>query len=77
MLGGYLLFSSDPGATSLCGAIVALCGMSVYTYLNLRGPNESPPASSKQLLSKQSSLSSKPKASADDEKLETKNADSV
>ncbi|OAY65768.1 putative membrane protein, partial [Ananas comosus] len=76
MLGGYLLFSSDPGATSLCGAIVALCGMSVYTYLNLRGPNESPPASSKQLLSKQSSLSSKPKASADDEKLETKNADS-
>ncbi|KAJ3694741.1 hypothetical protein LUZ60_000118 [Juncus effusus] len=41
MLGGYLLFKSDPGLVSLFGALIALCGMSFYTYLNLRGPNES------------------------------------
>ncbi|XP_039146261.1 nucleotide-sugar uncharacterized transporter 2 isoform X1 [Dioscorea cayenensis subsp. rotundata] len=41
LLGGYLLFNSDPGTVSLCGAIAALCGMSVYTYLNLNRSHES------------------------------------
>ncbi|KAM0941689.1 putative sugar phosphate transporter domain-containing protein [Dioscorea sansibarensis] len=41
LLGGYLLFNSDPGAVSICGAIGALCGMSVYTYLNLNRSHES------------------------------------
>ncbi|XP_006855232.2 uncharacterized membrane protein At1g06890 [Amborella trichopoda] len=36
LLGGSLLFQSDPGVMSICGAVGALCGMSVYTYLNLQ-----------------------------------------
>ncbi|XP_077236801.1 nucleotide-sugar uncharacterized transporter 2-like [Tasmannia lanceolata] len=35
LLGGFLLFNSNPGLLSICGAITALAGMSVYTYLNL------------------------------------------
>ncbi|XP_059634560.1 nucleotide-sugar uncharacterized transporter 2 isoform X2 [Cornus florida] len=35
LLGGFLLFGSNPGSTSICGAITALVGMSFYTYLNL------------------------------------------
>ncbi|KAF8389405.1 hypothetical protein HHK36_026100 [Tetracentron sinense] len=35
LLGGFLLFGSNPGTISICGAITALAGMSVYTYLNL------------------------------------------
>ncbi|KAF6161752.1 hypothetical protein GIB67_013829 [Kingdonia uniflora] len=35
LLGGFLLFGSNPGRTSICGAVTALAGMSVYTYLNL------------------------------------------
>uniref|UniRef100_A0A2N9HWN7 Sugar phosphate transporter domain-containing protein n=1 Tax=Fagus sylvatica TaxID=28930 RepID=A0A2N9HWN7_FAGSY len=46
LLGGYLIFSSDPGFVSICGAFTALCGMSVYTSLNLQESSES---SSKQL----------------------------
>lgn len=46
LLGGYLLLNSDPGLVSLCGAVSALCGMSVYTSLNLKESNDS---SSKQL----------------------------
>lgn len=46
MLGGFLIFSSDPGFFSICGAVGALCGMSVYTSLNLK---ESKEAASKQL----------------------------
>ncbi|KAI3510199.1 hypothetical protein L1887_25730 [Cichorium endivia] len=36
LLGGYLVFSSDPGYSSVCGAFVAICGMSVYTTLNMK-----------------------------------------
>ncbi|KAL1566957.1 hypothetical protein AAHA92_02491 [Salvia divinorum] len=36
LLGGYVLFSSDPGFVSIVGAVMALSGMSVYTSLNLR-----------------------------------------
>ncbi|KAK8954482.1 hypothetical protein KSP39_PZI001678 [Platanthera zijinensis] len=35
LLGGFLLFDSNPGILSICGAITALGGMSAYTYLNL------------------------------------------
>lgn len=37
LLGGYLIFNSNPGMLSICGAITALGGMSLYTYLNLIG----------------------------------------
>lgn len=47
LVGGYLLFDSDPGFVSLCGAVAALGGMSVYTSLNLKETKES--SSSKQL----------------------------
>lgn len=40
LLGGYLLFGSNPGLTSLYGAITALLGMSIYTYLNLHGSDQ-------------------------------------
>ncbi|XP_047973749.1 nucleotide-sugar uncharacterized transporter 2-like isoform X2 [Salvia hispanica] len=36
LLGGYVLFGSDPGVVSIIGAVMALSGMSVYTSLNLR-----------------------------------------
>lgn len=35
LLGGYVLLNSNPGITSLCGAVTAIAGMTVYTYLNL------------------------------------------
>lgn len=35
LLGGFFLFSSNPGMSSICGAVTALAGMSVYTYLNM------------------------------------------
>lgn len=35
LLGNYYIFSSNPGATSICGAFTAIGGMSAYTYLNL------------------------------------------
>ncbi|KAJ7960966.1 Nucleotide/sugar transporter family protein [Quillaja saponaria] len=41
LLGGYLIFNSDPGFVSLCGAVAALGGMSVYTSLNLQESHES------------------------------------
>ncbi|KAJ0962234.1 hypothetical protein J5N97_030062 [Dioscorea zingiberensis] len=36
LLGGFLLFNSVPGITSIYGAVTALAGMSLYTYLNLQ-----------------------------------------
>ncbi|KAM6552546.1 hypothetical protein CsatB_013308 [Cannabis sativa] len=36
LLGSYLIFNSDPGIVSICGAVAALCGMSIYTSLNLK-----------------------------------------
>ncbi|KAJ6423694.1 hypothetical protein OIU84_024633 [Salix udensis] len=40
LLGGFLIFGSDPGFVSICGAITALAGMSVYTSLNLQESGE-------------------------------------
>lgn len=59
LLGGYFLFNSDPGFISICGALTALGGMSVYTSLNLKQPPES---GSSKLSQKQSLPLSKPKA---------------
>ncbi|KAG0473930.1 hypothetical protein HPP92_015787 [Vanilla planifolia] len=63
MMGGYLFFNSDPGMVSLCGAVVALSGMTVYTYLNLRSSHDSA-AVNKQLL-KQPSFLQKAKSTTD------------
>ncbi|XP_058742825.1 nucleotide-sugar uncharacterized transporter 2 [Vicia villosa] len=40
LLGGYLLFDSDPGIISIGGAVIALTGMSVYTTYNLHESQE-------------------------------------
>ncbi|KAI3905874.1 hypothetical protein MKW92_036852 [Papaver armeniacum] len=70
LLGGYLIFSSDPGVLSICGAVTALCGMSVYTSLNLQEAKES-----SKLLPKQNSSLIKTKSNVavvNLEKLEVK-----
>lgn len=64
LLGGYVIFGSDPGFISICGALAALAGMSVYTWLNL--PGKSIDYSSSKLLPKQNTAVSKPKADSDD-----------
>ncbi|KAL3851112.1 hypothetical protein ACJIZ3_012994 [Penstemon smallii] len=63
LLGGYLLFGSDPGFVSIIGVIVALCGMSVYTSLNIKPSIEK----SSSLLPDQLP-SVKPKSAEDEEK---------
>ncbi|KAL9442303.1 hypothetical protein AB3S75_020744 [Citrus x aurantiifolia] len=35
LLGNYYIFGANPGTISICGAFVAIVGMSFYTYLNL------------------------------------------
>lgn len=55
LLGGYLIFSSDPGYASICGAFVAICGMSVYTSLNIKATRDL-----SNQLPKQTSLNQKP-----------------
>ncbi|MCD7471678.1 hypothetical protein HAX54_012293 [Datura stramonium] len=54
LLGGYLLFGSNPGPTSILGAITALVGMSFYTYLNLHSQQQQ---QSSKTSSRQSPLS--------------------
>ena len=56
MLSGYLVFGSDPGITSICGAVVALGGMSFYTYLGLKDSA----TSGKKAPSRQNSFMAKP-----------------
>lgn len=52
LLGGFLLFGSNPGPTSILGAITALVGMSLYTYLNLHSQQQSSSRQSAFSLSK-------------------------
>ncbi|KAK4343962.1 hypothetical protein RND71_037056 [Anisodus tanguticus] len=40
LLGGYFLFGSDPGWTSIGGAVTALGGMTVYTSLSIKESKE-------------------------------------
>ncbi|KAK1440197.1 hypothetical protein QVD17_06022 [Tagetes erecta] len=53
LLGGYLLFGSDPGYASICGAFVAICGMSVYTTLNINETRDTSNQNSKQTFDDQ------------------------
>lgn len=59
LLGGFLLFGSNPGTTSICGAITALGGMSIYTYLNLQSSQQHPNKISPRLASSFPLLKSK------------------
>lgn len=61
LLGGYILFNSDPGFISICGALTALGGMSVYTSMNLQESNEN---ANKQ-LPKQNGPALKPKTATE------------
>jgi hypothetical protein len=76
MISGYLVFNSDPGFISLCGAVMALAGMSVYTYLGMK---ESSTNNSRRnpLNPRQNSHLLKSKVIIDGEKQETGTADSV
>ncbi|CAL5038135.1 unnamed protein product [Urochloa decumbens] len=74
MLSGYLVFNSDPGFTSLCGAVIALAGMSVYTYLGMKDSATGSRRNS--LNSRQNSHLPKSKIITDGEK-ETRTVDSV
>ncbi|XP_059666748.1 nucleotide-sugar uncharacterized transporter 2 isoform X2 [Cornus florida] len=74
LLGGYLVFNSDPGFVSICGAFTALCGMSVYTSLNLRESSEAATNQLPKNLPKPiSSSPSKPKYSEDNNNTEKSN----
>lgn len=48
LLGGFVLFGSNPGLTSILGAATALVGMSFYTYLNLQSRQQSTKVLSRQ-----------------------------
>ncbi|KAK3129002.1 hypothetical protein QOZ80_6BG0469920 [Eleusine coracana subsp. coracana] len=76
MLVAYLVFNSDPGYTSLCGAVIALGGMSVYTYLGIK---ESGTGGKKNhsKSARQNSPLLKPKVTKDGEKQEARTVDSV
>ncbi|GJN22081.1 hypothetical protein PR202_gb09614 [Eleusine coracana subsp. coracana] len=73
VLSGYLIFGSDPGITSVCGAIVALGGMSFYTYLGLKDSV----TGNKKPMSRQNSFLGKPKGIADTENPDSEHEDSV
>ncbi|KAK8595811.1 hypothetical protein V6N13_000498 [Hibiscus sabdariffa] len=50
LLGSYYLFGSNPGTTSICGAFIAIGGMSLFTYLNLNAKKQpAPPKASSSL----------------------------
>ncbi|KAL2495944.1 Nucleotide/sugar transporter family protein [Forsythia ovata] len=61
LLGGYLVFGSDPGFVSICGAVIALGGMTVYTSLSLKKSSDK----DSNLLPKHNLASSKPKNDED------------
>ncbi|XP_073148986.1 nucleotide-sugar uncharacterized transporter 2 [Henckelia pumila] len=63
LLGGYLVFGSDPGYVSVFGAVSALCGMSVYTSLSMKESS----GKVSNLLPNQNSSSLKPKSAEDKE----------
>ena len=73
LLGSYLIFNSDPGFVSICGAVAALCGMSIYTSLNLKDKHE---PTSKQ-LQKPSLPLSKSASAQDGEDLDVKDDSNV
>lgn len=48
LLGGFILFGSNPGPTSIGGVLIALVGMSFYTFLNLHPQQQSMKSSLRQ-----------------------------
>lgn len=64
LVGGYVIFGSDPGVVSIAGAVLALCGMTIYTSLNLKASS----GDHKALLANQTLSSLKPKSAQDEEK---------
>ncbi|GJM86686.1 hypothetical protein PR202_ga02570 [Eleusine coracana subsp. coracana] len=74
VLSGYLIFGSDPGITSVCGAVVALGGMSFYTYLGLMKDSAT---GNKKPMSRQNSFLGKPKGIVDTENPDSEHEDSV
>ncbi|CAN6806692.1 hypothetical protein HID58_051277 [Brassica napus] len=57
LLGNFYIFGSNSGVVSVCGAIVAIIGTSLYTYLNTRGQSLKASSSSSSLLDKKSRFS--------------------
>uniref|UniRef100_A0A1J3CP31 Putative membrane protein n=1 Tax=Noccaea caerulescens TaxID=107243 RepID=A0A1J3CP31_NOCCA len=49
LLGNYYIFGSNSGVISVCGAVVAIMGTSLYTYLNTRGQSLKASSSSSSL----------------------------
>ncbi|XWS73338.1 hypothetical protein CRYUN_Cryun02cG0119600 [Craigia yunnanensis] len=43
LLGSYYIFGSNPGIISICGAFIAIGGMSFFTYLNLHAKKQLSP----------------------------------
>lgn len=75
MLSGYLIFGSDPGITSVCGAVVALGGMSFYTYLGLKKDSVT---SGKKAPSRQNSFMGRPnKVAAGSDDADSEQEDTV
>lgn len=74
MLSGYLIFGSDPGITSVCGAVIALGGMSFYAYLGLK---KDPATSGKKAPSRQNSFMGRPKVAADSNSADLEQEDTV
>lgn len=73
LLAGYVVFGSDPGPQSICGAVAALVGMSWYTMLNLREPREKESSQ----LPKQNLPSQKPKSAEEDTEANAENTSST
>ncbi|CAF2121274.1 unnamed protein product [Brassica napus] len=57
LLGNFYIFGSNSGVVSVCGAIVAIIGTSLYTYLNTRNQSLKASSSSSSLLDKKSRFS--------------------
>ncbi|KAF2580170.1 hypothetical protein F2Q68_00000917 [Brassica cretica] len=57
LLGNFYIFGSNSGVVSVCGAIVAIIGTSLYTFLNTRGQSLKASSSSSSLLDKKSRFS--------------------
>ncbi|KAJ4907785.1 Nucleotide/sugar transporter family protein [Raphanus sativus] len=73
LLGNFYIFGSNSGVVSVCGAVVAIIGTSLYTYLNTRGQSLKASSSSSS-LDKKSRFS---ELKDDEKKLEPYGSDAV
>ncbi|KFK27256.1 hypothetical protein AALP_AA8G358200 [Arabis alpina] len=74
LLGNFYIFGSNSGVVSVCGAIVAIIGTSLYTYLNTRGQALKASSSSSALSDKKSRFSD---LKDDEKKLEPYGSEAV